>query len=394
MSNNVIQEKVIDSASLFYQQGGSDKVYIVELKEQSLQNGLKGYVVHCHYGRRGSTLNFANKTPSPVSFVSAYHEFNKVVTEKQRKGYQVDVAGSHSGPAPTAATTTPRPQYTPMVFGLLPQLLNPVKDDSQLEDLLSDDDWHMQEKKDGERRMIQRLKGGSWKGYNKKGNEVALPSTLTAVLDSLALPEELMLDGEVVGDVYYPFDILFDGKSLANEPFYVRRTYLQNLPEMAGFHPVPVVIGEKAKRAYLEQCRELNLEGVVFKRSDSSYTPGRPNSGGDQLKYKFVESATVLVTKTTKGKRSVSIGAYDDSGKFHSLGNVTIPPNHEVPSANDIVEIRYLYAYKGGALAQPVYLGKRTDQDAEDCKLSQLKYKSVLETIPVAESTQDSRWAW
>ncbi|HZZ00926.1 MAG TPA: hypothetical protein VFE36_15300 [Candidatus Baltobacteraceae bacterium] len=46
-----------------------------------------------------------------------------------------------------------------------------------------------------------------------------------------------------------------------------------------------------------------------------------------------------------------------------------------IPSVGDVVEIRYLYAYRGGSLYQPVYLGKRTDMDQSDCKLSQLKYK-------------------
>ena len=57
------------------------------------------------------------------------------------------------------------------------------------------------------------------------------------------------------------------------------------------------------------------------------------------------------------------------------VGNVTIPPNHDVPAAGEIVEVEYLYAYKGGSLYQPVYRGKRIDLDINACSTDQLKYK-------------------
>lgn len=396
MANVVVtQEKSIEKVSMSYQQGGSDKVYIVEMKEQTLQDGRKGHAVHCHYGRRGSTMNFANKTPSPVSYILAKQALDRVVHEKTRKGYQIDgTIGAQS----TTAGTPPQPP-SPIAFGLSPQLLNPVKDDRELKELLSNDLWYVQEKKDGERRMVQRFGDSSWKGYNKRGVEIALPEQLITTLDSINLPNEVLLDGEIIGDIYHVFDVLcLRGLEIANEPFSIRVEYLQGALERAkGACPylqvVPVVIGEKAKRAYLESCKAAISEGVVFKHADSKYIPGRPNSGGDQLKYKFVESATVVVSRVNPGKRSVAFGAYDDELAYHELGNVTIPPNQEIPERSSFIEVRYLYAYKGGSLYQPVYLGKRSDQLMGDCTLSQLKYKSVLETIP-AESSQDTRWAW
>ena len=57
------------------------------------------------------------------------------------------------------------------------------------------------------------------------------------------------------------------------------------------------------------------------------------------------------------------------------VGNVTIPSNKEVPAINSIIEVRYLYAYKGGSLYQPTYLGVRDDIGVDDCLISQLKYK-------------------
>lgn len=58
-----------------------------------------------------------------------------------------------------------------------------------------------------------------------------------------------------------------------------------------------------------------------------------------------------------------------------SVGNVSIPPNHEIPAVGAVVECRYLYAFPGGSIFQPVYLGVRDDIPKEECVISQLKYK-------------------
>jgi bifunctional non-homologous end joining protein LigD len=82
------------------------------------------------------------------------------------------------------------------------------------------------------------------------------------------------------------------------------------------------------------------------------------------------------------GRRSVKIGLLDSNRSNVSkgqmmipVGNVTIPPNYDVPAAGDVVEVEYLYAYKGGSIYQPVYRGKRTDIDINVCTTGQLKYK-------------------
>lgn len=388
----VTQEALKEKVSMSYQQNGSDKVYLVEMKEQTLSSGLKAYVVHCHYGRRGSTMNFANKTPSAVGMGEAKKIFDKVVKEKTGKGYQVD---QHSmGTA--AATPTPTPQPSGVPFGLLPQLLNPVKSDDELEALLADDEWCLQEKMDGERRLISKV-NGEWIGGNKKGVIVSLPAPLINALSRGGFPEDSVLDGEIIGDVYHVFDVIRWNEPLIDFPFSTRREYLYEVEKAAGgedlIRVVQFHLWEAAKRAFFERAKAGNLEGVVFKHDGGMYSAGRPNSGGSQLKYKFLESATVNVSKVNHGKRSVAFGVFDEKKVFIKLGNVTIPPNQEIPEQGSIIEVRYLYAYKGGSLYQPVYLGPRSDQLIEDCTLSQLKFKSVLEAIP-AESSQDSRWAW
>jgi bifunctional non-homologous end joining protein LigD len=64
------------------------------------------------------------------------------------------------------------------------------------------------------------------------------------------------------------------------------------------------------------------------------------------------------------GRRSSALELLDaGTGGWAGVGNVT------VPAPGDVVEVRYLYAYRGGSLYQPVYLGRREDVDAPACLL-------------------------
>jgi bifunctional non-homologous end joining protein LigD len=45
-----------------------------------------------------------------------------------------------------------------------------------------------------------------------------------------------------------------------------------------------------------------------------------------------------------------------------------------------VVEIKYLYAYKGGSLYQPIYQGKRDDIEPAYCTTEQLKFKGEEES--------------
>ena len=85
-----------------------------------------------------------------------------------------------------------------------------------------------------------------------------------------------------------------------------------------------------------------------------------------QLKYKFCETASFVVGKTN-AKRSVSLLLFNGE-KIKAAGNVTIPPNHEVPTTGQVVECRYLYGFReSGCIYQPVYLDVRDDITAEEC---------------------------
>lgn len=93
-------------------------------------------------------------------------------------------------------------------------------------------------------------------------------------------------------------------------------------------------------------------------RNSRGYTPGKPNSGGPQLKFKFVTTLSAVVAKINV-QRSVELGLFNGRSLV-SCGNVTIPANHDIPAVGAVVEVRYLYAAReSGVLYQPVYLGPR-----------------------------------
>ena len=75
-------------------------------------------------------------------------------------------------------------------------------------------------------------------------------------------------------------------------------------------------------------------------------------------------------------QRSVSVEVLA-KGEWIHIGDVTIPPNQDLPLKGELIEVRYLYAYRGGKLYQPTYLGPREDITEDECTIQQLKYKMV-----------------
>jgi bifunctional non-homologous end joining protein LigD len=101
-----------------------------------------------------------------------------------------------------------------------------------------------------------------------------------------------------------------------------------------------------------------NGEGVVFKRRDIVYSPGRLNSGGPALKFRFKESSTpICLGDSSDGKRSIRFGPLSSKGAIVNFGKVTVPLNRAVPKPDDLVEVLYLYQCENGALFRPVLLG-------------------------------------
>ena len=351
----------MDSTTLYFRQGPSDKVY-----QASIQPKDQGFMVHFAYGRRGSTLTTGSKTQAPVEYQIAKGIYDKLVREKMAKGYT---------PGTDAGTTTP-PDSPGQHSGIHCQLLNPINE-QQLNQLLFNHDYWMQEKLDG-RRLLIRKDGDQITGINRLGFPTAVPEAI--VRNAAKYPRSFLLDGEAVGDTFHAFDLLTIGpedmRHLAFSVRYLRMRDMLNAFDHPQIREVRVFFPPQSA-GWFQQFKNEGKEGVVFKHKDAPYTPGRPNSGGSQLKYKFYETASFIVAKMND-QRSVSVILFE-GGKERPAGNVTIPPNHDVPSPGTVVECRYLYAYKeSGSIYQPVFLGAREDIRAEECTTAQLKYKAEV----------------
>ena len=282
---------------------------------------------------------------------------------KKAKGYTEGVDG------------TPYQHTNKEVSGILPQLLNPVEED-EIGTLLHDDNYCAQEKFDG-RHLLLRKQDERVEGINKKGLLVGLPDSLSNDLHFQS--ESYVIDGECVGDDYHAFDLLeLNGEDLRTMTYQVRLTTLNDLwlssPQYPHVRLVPTAFTTIEKVRLWQQLRHDHREGIVFKRLDAAFAPGRPSRGGPQLKFKFVASLSAIVAQVN-ARRSVELSLFSGRNLI-SCGNVAIPPNHDIPPVGAIVEVRYLYAHReSNSLYQPVYLGLRYDVEAGECQVSQLKYK-------------------
>ena len=355
----------IASTSLYFREGNSDKVYQSAIEPQG-----NGFIVTFAFGRCGSTLTAGTKTDAPVTLEQAQAIHKKLVASKVARGYRV-----------TADSSTAYQQSGDegRDTGIRCQLLNPVEE-SELPRLLGDNQHCLQEKHDG-RRLLVHKQGDEITGINRRGLVIAIPDLIRQAV--AALPVDVLIDGEAVGETLHAFDLLeLDSKDVRKNSYRNRCAALSLLipANQTALRRVLTVVETPDKFQLYQNLRQDGREGVVFKNMDAPFSPGRPNSGGPQLKFKFVESASFVVTGHN-AKRSVSLGLYSgDSDTLVPAGNVTIPPNHPVPEVGAVVDCSYLYALKqSGSIYQPVYIGPRTDTPTEECTTDQLKYKAETE---------------
>ncbi len=349
-------------------EGGSNKEYEIHLIAEG-----DGYVLHTYHGARGKSLKLTVKTKAPVPYEIAKKAYDKAYIERLAKHYKPsDVGGDMSAPACRELVTT----------SMMPQLLNPI-DECDVDQYLESPEWVAQEKHDGDRRGFE-LASGSVTSANRKGFSVAYPQSVPdAILRGCTQYLPLTVDGELIGTDYVIFDVrVYQGVNVEHMPLIERIGLLDRLDlalVLEGVTNVRVVrtaVTTEAKRSLLARMEDQHREGVVFKKVNAPYVPGKPNSGGSQLKFPFRKNATCIVISHHATKASVGIGMLDEQGNVIPVGNCTIPPNKITPPVGGLVDIQYLYAYQGGSLFQPVYLRERDDVSRDECTLSRLHYKA------------------
>ena len=349
------------SVSLQCTEGNSDKVYNIQLVVAPISGVL--WNVNFQYGRRGNTLTSGTKNSTPLAYEAAFKIFNKLVAEKIGKGY---ISCPETGGELVTMTSNENKSSDTKVR---PQLLNDIEP-HLLKHFIDDDNFCAQQKFDGMRRLLIKT-GEKIVGANRKGLIVDIPVSLVGQVDCIS-DEDFILDGEAVGDDVHVFDIIHHLWTYKERYEWLR----DNLDGKVtpNIKLVKTAWTPVQKQELYTQLFQANAEGIVFKRIDALYSPGRPNSGGNQFKLKFVETASCIVAQVNETKRSVRLVVYKGTALVY-VGNATVYANQPIPKVNDVVEVRYLYWYPDGSIYQPVLLGIRTDVEPEECTISQLKAK-------------------
>ncbi len=234
---------------------------------------------------------------------------------------------------PGPAGSLPEP-VTPMMAGL-----------ATVADLRSTDDWSFEMKWDGVRVVacLGRAGGGTAvKLYSRRGLDVT--ATYPEIAEACAKldTDQTILDGEIValdgdgrpsfsrlqhrinvskpGDVarlrssvpvqLVAFDlIMVDDRSLLRTPYSERRDLLDEL--LTGSDPriqVPPAFDGDLETA-LEVSESMGLEGVVAKRTSSTYLKGRRASTWLKIKHRKHQEVIVVGWREGQGRREGSIGA-------------------------------------------------------------------------------------
>jgi bifunctional non-homologous end joining protein LigD len=203
--------------------------------------------------------------------------------------------------------------------------------------------------------------------------------------------------------LYAIFDLLYlDGRSLMALPYTERRAALEALELSGPAWRVPSAHARAGKRL-LEATREQGLEGVVAKRLDSRYEPGRRTGAWIKVKNTRRQELVIAGWLPGEGRRSDRIGAllvgYFDRDELRYAGRVgtgftdqtldrladrlsplqrdrspfapapKLPRNAVYLEPSVVAEIEFIEWTHEGVLRAPSFKGLRDDVDAREVVL-------------------------
>ncbi len=282
------------------------------------------------------------------------------------------------------------------------------------------DGWAFEPKWDGFRALASVADGTATLRSRNDNDLTGRFSGVASALASSVRAASAVLDGEVCALdeqgrsgfgllqqgagtlVYVAFDVLAcDGESLLERTYLERRAVLEKLLDSAA--PGVLVSPSFDDGVALERAaREQGLEGIVAKRTASTYQQGRRSPDWRKLKLKQRQELVIAGFTRGKGRRSGGIGSLvlgahrPDGLRF--AGNVgtglsdgeldrlerllrprarTEPPFAEVPhmprvrrddvtwvEPELVAEVEFAEWTRDGRLRAPVYLGLRDDKQA------------------------------
>jgi bifunctional non-homologous end joining protein LigD len=201
---------------------------------------------------------------------------------------------------------------------------------------------------------------------------------------------------------YLVFDLLYaDGSSLVQLPYADRRARLDELGLAGPNWQVPPVF-EGMGQAALDTSLQQHLEGIVAKRHDSRYEPGRRSQAWVKIKNFRAQEVVIGGWRVGEGSRSGTFGSllcgvYDE-GRLRYAGRVgsgfsqgklveltdrltplarPTPPFDEAVPALDarhahwvepvlVGEVAFTQWTRDGRLRNPSWRGLRADKDPRD----------------------------
>ena len=204
--------------------------------------------------------------------------------------------------------------------------------------------WTFEVKFDGYR-AIAYIRGGECRLVSRNGNDLTgrFADVAKSLVKAVRSPNAVV-DGEVArvdttgrtsfselqqGSgrlVYYAFDLLeLDGKTLVELPLHERKARLAELIDLRT-GSVAVSEGFDDGDALFEVARAQHLEGIVAKRIDSTYKPGRRTRDWLKLKTELNDEFIVAGFTRGAGRRADTFGALvlavREGSELRYVGNV------------------------------------------------------------------------
>ncbi|MFZ2530271.1 MAG: ATP-dependent DNA ligase [Rhodococcus sp. (in: high G+C Gram-positive bacteria)] len=303
-------------------------------------------------------------------------------------------------------------------YGSLPRDLAPMLATPGDVTALDHQDWAFEGKWDGIRAVVE-VDGGGLRVRSRSGRDITAEYPALGILAQVLDGHAAVLDGEIVAfdphDVtsfpllqsggrptFLAFDVLhLDGTSLLRKTYSDRRRVLELLGAAAPGLQVPDVLPGDGPEA-LKQSIDRGWEGVIAKRRDAVYLPGKRGTAWIKAKNWLTQEVVVAGYRTGQGVRAATFGAlllglydgddlvfvgrvgsgFDDRALSALTASLTklrrrmSPFSGSIPDVDArgavwvtpklVGEVRFQSWTEGGRLRHPIWRGLRDDIDPSD----------------------------
>lgn len=259
----------------------------------------------------------------------------------------------------------------------LPQLAEKAPID-QLDRYIHDDQWALEQKIDGHRVLMHVIDGNPIP-VNRNGDVKKVPQPIFDAFHTEAFMGHWAFDGELIDGIFVVFDLpLVPQLITPNDRYFERRKVLDQVFTMwsdPAVQKLPWSLSVEEKTLLLVAVKAMNGEGLMLKKLDSVYYPGRRSFS--TLKCKFTADIDCVVMELGRGgKANMVLGVYRD-GELVEVGDCgALTGDGPKVKVGDVVCVTYLYATTDNRLFQPTMPKIRTDKLPEQCTFDQLKYTS------------------